>query len=370
MTREVNSQSAASRLLSTAGRLFFKPVRAVAGPRGIDVPRHLENVTVDALATPTAARTVDSLLAGPLPDAITRSLIEHRVVERVVAEAIASGAVERAVVSAVQDERTEQLLERVLASPDLERLLAEALESKVTLDLTDRLLESPEFERMLEHVLTSPQVRAALAQQSTSLAAETVAGARRRGVRLDEAAERGPRRWSRRGARTGVVPFAGIATRGFGLAVDALLVTLVFVIGAALVGLIASLVGHLRPAWLVGVIEAASWLTLVSVYFVGFWTAAGQTPGMRLMRLRVVTGSDAPPGFVRSVVRLFGLALAIIPCFAGFLPVLFDGRRRALQDYLAGTVVFYEERAPLDALGFPREMAEVGRNPSVTEGGA
>ena len=31
--------------------------------------------------------------------------------------------------------------------------------------------------------------------------------------------------------------------------------------------------------------------------------------------------------------------LAIIPLFAGFLPVLFDRRRRALPDYLAGTVV-------------------------------
>src|SRR5207247_9385303 len=99
---------------------------------------------------------------------------------------------------------------------------------------------------------------------------------------------------------------------------------------------------------------------LVSLYFVGFWAAAGQTPGMRLMRLRVLTGSGTPPSFVRSVVRLFGLALAIIPCFAGFLPVLVDGRRRALQDYLARTAVFSHQHAPLDAVGLPREMAEVG----------
>ena len=109
----------------------------------------------------------------------------------------------------------------------------------------------------------------------------------------------------------------------------------------------------------------ASWLILVSLYFAGFWAAAGQTPGMRLMRLRVVTGNGTPPGFVRSLVRLFGLALAIIPCFAGFLPVLVDGRRRALQDYLARTAVFYDEHAPLDALGLPREMAEVGTTSAI-----
>ena len=36
-------------------------------------------------------------------------------------------------------------------------------------------------------------------------------------------------------------------------------------------------------------------------------------------------------------------ALAIIPCFAGFVPVLFDSRRRALQDYMAGTVVVFDK---------------------------
>jgi hypothetical protein len=48
-------------------------------------------------------------------------------------------------------------------------------------------------------------------------------------------------------------------------------------------------------------------------------------------------------------VRLIGLLLAIIPMFAGFLPVLFDRRRRALQDYLAGTVVVYDGQAPAGA---------------------
>jgi hypothetical protein len=41
-------------------------------------------------------------------------------------------------------------------------------------------------------------------------------------------------------------------------------------------------------------------------------------------------------------VRVVGLAVAIIPFFAGFVPVLFDGRRRGLPDYVAGTVVEYD----------------------------
>jgi uncharacterized RDD family membrane protein YckC len=38
--------------------------------------------------------------------------------------------------------------------------------------------------------------------------------------------------------------------------------------------------------------------------------------------------------------------IAIIPLFAGYLPVLFDSRRRGLPDLLAGTVVVYEDAPP------------------------
>ena len=47
----------------------------------------------------------------------------------------------------------------------------------------------------------------------------------------------------------------------------------------------------------------------------------------------------------RSVVRLVELVLAIVPLFAGFIPVLFTERRRGLPDFLAGTVVLYEDAA-------------------------
>jgi uncharacterized RDD family membrane protein YckC len=55
-------------------------------------------------------------------------------------------------------------------------------------------------------------------------------------------------------------------------------------------------------------------------------------------------------------VRTLGLALAIIPCFLGFLPALFDSRRRALPDYLAGTVVVYDDpgaEVPRSVAGAP-----------------
>ena len=92
---------------------------------------------------------------------------------------------------------------------------------------------------------------------------------------------------------------------------------------------------------------AAGWALVSGTYFVLFWTAAGQTPGMRLMRLRVSDHRGQPPSLGRSVVRFVGLGLAIVPRCAGFLPVLFDDRRRGLQDCLAGTTVLSVDREPL-----------------------
>jgi uncharacterized RDD family membrane protein YckC len=48
----------------------------------------------------------------------------------------------------------------------------------------------------------------------------------------------------------------------------------------------------------------------------------------------------------QALVRVIGVFLAVIPLFAGFLPILFTERRRALQDWLANTVVVRVEPEP------------------------
>jgi uncharacterized RDD family membrane protein YckC len=140
------------------------------------------------------------------------------------------------------------------------------------------------------------------------------------------------------------VPYAGIATRAVAFTIDVALSQAIFIVGAALLSLIASVVGELRPQWLVAILAGAGWFLVLGGYFVGFWSVTGQTPGMRVMQVRVLTAAGTPPGFWRSSVRLVGLAIAIIPLFAGFLPVLVDDRRRGLADFLTGTVVVYADR--------------------------
>ena len=134
---------------------------------------------------------------------------------------------------------------------------------------------------------------------------------------------------------------AGIVTRGTALAMDAAFANLICLVLGALIGLVTSLVGDLRPQWVVALLAAAGWALIVGGYFTLFWSTTGQTPGMRMMRLQVVTYSGGPVHFARALVRLVGLVLAIIPLCAGFAPVLFDDRRRGLQDWLARTLVIH-----------------------------
>ena len=297
-------------IADSAGRAAFFPARVAARAwRG-----GIESAAEDVVSAPEIARIVDSALAGPLPEEIARSLVRHRVIERVVAELAATG--------------------------ELERLIEQSLGSAQTLELTDRVLASDEMQRVLASVAASPELRRAVTRQSAGLAEDVVAGVRRSATRLDERIARPEQRRQ--------PMYAGIATRAAALAVDALAALSIFAVGSAVVALIASLVGGIRPQWLAGSLLGLAWIIVGGGYFVLFWSAAGQTPGMRLMRLRVQRPGWDGLSIGRAIVRTIGLALAIIPLFAGFVPALFDERRRALPDYLAGTVVLHDLAAERD----------------------
>ena len=140
------------------------------------------------------------------------------------------------------------------------------------------------------------------------------------------------------------VPYAGIATRAVALATDAAIAQAIVLAVGAVIALVGSLVGDPEFGTVAKVLAACAWAAFVGAYFVVFWTTAGQTPGMRLLGLRVLGPDGGHPAMGRSIIRLAGLVAAIIPAFAGFIPVLVDDRRRALQDFVAHTVVVYDER--------------------------
>jgi uncharacterized RDD family membrane protein YckC len=161
------------------------------------------------------------------------------------------------------------------------------------------------------------------------------------------------------------IPYAGIATRALALAIDAAIIQVVVFAGAAVLALVGSLVSDLELGTGGKIAAACAWVATVDLYFIAFWTTTGQTPAMRLMQLRVLAPDGAPPGVGRSIVRMLGLYLAIIPLFAGFLPVLFDDRRRGLHDMLAGTVVVHGEMEPPPAVATAPSTVAAGAGHSA-----
>lgn len=297
-----------SGLAGAAGRAAFFPARTAARAWRDE----FESAVDEVLSAPEIARLIDRALDGPLPDEIARSIVRHRVIDRVVAELASSG--------------------------ELDRLLTAALASPRALEITDRVLASDATRHALREVAGSPEVRDAIFRQTAGLFEEVLGIVRASALHLDDRVERAVRRRKRQ-KRT---VFGGIVTRALALAVDGAATLGLHLLLVAVVALVASLVGGLRPQWLVGLLLGLGWILIAGGYFVLFWSTTGQTPGMRLLRLRV-RHRGAVPSVGRSIVRMVGLVLAIVPFFLGFVPVLFDERRRGLPDFLAGTVVKYED---------------------------
>jgi uncharacterized RDD family membrane protein YckC len=279
-----------------------------------------------------AERAIDAALAGPLPEIVGRSLVERREPERVVAAMLEASA---------RQDGAGDMVEQVLRNPALQRWLESEDAGRLAALATDRVTQSDAFRRALADVISSPEVRRALTDTASGYGEEAAVAARTSARGADFRAEARVHRLLRRPepSRPG---FGGFVSRGLALVVDALLAQIAFLVAAASVGLVLGLAGGLRPGWLEGTLAGGGWLLVVGAYFAAFWTGTGQTPGMRLMHVRVLAPSGEAPSPLRALVRVVGLVLAIIPLGAGFLPALVDSRRRALPDYLAGTTVVYE----------------------------
>jgi uncharacterized RDD family membrane protein YckC len=134
--------------------------------------------------------------------------------------------------------------------------------------------------------------------------------------------------------------YVGLATRVISFVIDAALITVVDVVvgvGAALILSLLHIPHELRTV--LAVIGAVAFVLGSIAYFTVFWSSTGQTPGARILQIRVVTEGGTRVHTRWAIVRCFGVVLAALPLFAGFVPILFDSRRRGFQDWLGHTVV-------------------------------
>jgi hypothetical protein len=166
-------------IVVVGARAVARPVRLVSRTPvvGSIVRQVGEGLAADGRAAralvivPELERMLDRLLAGPVTDAVARSLGQNRVAERVAGEVLAGLDIDRIVASVLADERTEQAVDRVLASREMRLIIG--------------------------HVAASPELREALSAHTETLAEEMVTGVRTRAQRVDDVAERTVRGWLR-----------------------------------------------------------------------------------------------------------------------------------------------------------------------------
>jgi uncharacterized RDD family membrane protein YckC len=139
-------------------------------------------------------------------------------------------------------------------------------------------------------------------------------------------------------------PAPGLAYAGFWIRVVAYLIdsvilfVLVFILGIATGGLLRT-----DPTTglqtVNGSLQGLSFI-LGALYFIGFWSARSQTPGMMALNLRIVRVQDGGPlDAGRAAIRYVGYLISGFVLCLGFLWVAFDPRKQGWHDKIAQTFV-------------------------------
>jgi uncharacterized RDD family membrane protein YckC len=138
--------------------------------------------------------------------------------------------------------------------------------------------------------------------------------------------------------------YGGLVTRAIAAAIDALVIDLAALFVAAVVALVLSIfpVTH-DTKTLLAVLGGVLFGVWVVAYFVTCWTTTGQTPGDRIMHLVVMREDGTRLRPARAFLRLVGAVLGLV-FLLGYIPILLNDRRRALHDWMAGTVVVNEPK--------------------------
>lgn len=80
-------------------------------------------------------------------------------------------------------------------------------------------------------------------------------------------------------------------------------------------------------------------LAIACTYSMIFHISMGRTPGMRVLKLRIIDVYGDDPSMPRALARTAGYLLGVATLGLGFIWIAFDSEKRGLQDWLAGTYV-------------------------------
>jgi len=98
--------------------------------------------------------------------------------------------------------------------------------------------------------------------------------------------------------------------------------------------------GALQVPFLIGAIGLFLLGTVVGIVMLVRWQGKGQTPGMKAVGNRLLDAQTGQPiGSGRAFARLLAQILSAIPCYLGFLWMLWDSKKQTWHDKLANSVV-------------------------------
>jgi uncharacterized RDD family membrane protein YckC len=138
--------------------------------------------------------------------------------------------------------------------------------------------------------------------------------------------------------------YAGAVSRLAAFAADVGASWGLYTLGVALLNAAFKLVtGHsfnLSNYRLVAFIVLTLWEFL---YFAYQWAVSGKTLGMAILGLQVVTAQGGPVSGRQAALRTVGLGFTLFFTLGiGFVGIVYQHERRALNDFIAGTAVIYD----------------------------
>jgi uncharacterized RDD family membrane protein YckC len=260
-------------------------------------------------------------------------------VEEAIVRALESAAVERAVARLIEDGRLATAIEESIDEVRLETTITRAIDSEVADRVWEQILAGEKAQMLVERIAEAPEVRAAIASQGAGLISDLGRQLQQTAAAVDDFLDRIARRLFRRPPRSEPTDHVGLAGRGVALLADAGILAAGFALFTALLsGVLQLLTDENLPPLVAGLLSFGG-LVAAGSYLVGFWAFEGQTPGMRFLSIRLEHEGSPDIGFRRALRRLWGSVLAVLPFGLGLVPILFNERRRGLQDRIAGTDV-------------------------------
>jgi uncharacterized RDD family membrane protein YckC len=143
--------------------------------------------------------------------------------------------------------------------------------------------------------------------------------------------------WEGPATETGPAPgieFASPGARLVGYIVD-LVIQFVAVVVLAVLSIVLAVV-----FFPLAILTSLAIVAVAIGYFPYFWVRSGQTPGMSIMKIKVVRDDDGGPiTWGPAILRWIGFYLSHLVFYLGFIWIFFDKRRRGWMDLLGGTVV-------------------------------